>query len=87
MPSWVWWLGQVVLLVAPIVLALILTRRSCRAYRRAETDWFGLFGSMTIGLVGGAMAAWLVGMSWWLVADMNAFFATYSFRLFARPLR
>jgi hypothetical protein len=48
MSSWLWWLAQAVSLAASFVVALILTRRFRRAYRRAQTDWVGLLGSMAI---------------------------------------
>jgi hypothetical protein len=41
---------------------------------------------MAIAFQDGAMA-WLVGMSWWWVADMDVFFATISLRRVARPLQ
>jgi len=85
--SWVWWLGQAVALAVSIVVALMLTRQLRRSHRPAQTDRVGLFGSIAIALVGAAVGAWLIGLSWWWVADAGAFFATLSFRLFARPLR
>jgi hypothetical protein len=84
---WIWWLGQALALVVSVVVALVLTRQVRRSHRRAQTDRVGLFGSIAIAIVGAAVGAWVMGLGWWWAADQAAFFATFWFRLFARPLR
>jgi hypothetical protein len=85
--SWVWWLAQALAWAVSVVVALLLTRRLRRSCTPARTDRVGLFGSIAIAFAGVAVGAWLIGLSWWWVVDEAAFFATLSFRLFARPLR
>jgi hypothetical protein len=80
---WIWWLGQALALGVSVVVALVLTRQ----VRRAQTDRVGLVGSIAIAIAGAAVGAWVMGLGWWWAADLAAFFATFSFRLFARPLR
>ena len=73
------------MLVASILFALVITRHG-RSPRPTETDRVALFGLIAIAAVVAGVWARLFGPNWWWVADVVAFFATFSFRTFARPL-